>query len=356
MRVYPGNAQHIGSRKEQQDAFGFSDPKDRTFLAHGGFLAVVCDGMGGHANGREAAQAAVSRFLASYGAKTVQETPEEALRRALFDANEEVRSLAEAAGQAGNCGATLVAAVIRGDRLFWTSVGDSRIYLCDGKGLRQLTTDQIYARKLELAVQKGILTEEDASVHPDREALTSFVGIESLKEFEVGSLEDPLQEGVSVLLCSDGLFKVLSDPEILALFHRDSTRWAETLQQEVFRRNHPHQDNVTVAILGTSPPRRLSGPRRNGGRRWVGGLLAGALLAGAGSWWWISRRPAAPTVPPVAAIVRPEIPVSGDGGKSLSEDRRGVLSPDGKGQPVPSSAPPASHDVAPTGGNVSSDL
>lgn len=355
MRVYPGNAQHIGSRKEQQDAFGFSDPRDREFVAHGGVLAVVCDGMGGHANGREAAQAAVSRFLASYGAKTVEEPPEEALRRALFDANESVRALAEAAGQLGNCGATLVAAVVRGDRLHWVSVGDSRIYLCDGKGLRQLTTDQIYARKLELAVQKGILTEADAAVHPDREALTSFVGIESLKEYEVGTLEEPLREGVAVLLCSDGLFKVLSDPEILSLFQRDPTRWAEALQGEVLRRNHPHQDNVTVAILGTSPPRSRSGSRRGNRGRWVGALLVGALLAGGGGWWWLSRCPVAPASPRVAVVDSSDRPVSGDGAKQASADHGEVRSSDQKSVPSGTRVLTGPGTVSPVREGVSQD-
>ena len=51
MRHLPAHAQHIGSRRYQQDSFGFADPDDDDFLAHGGFLAVLCDGMGGMEHG-----------------------------------------------------------------------------------------------------------------------------------------------------------------------------------------------------------------------------------------------------------------------------------------------------------------
>ena len=54
MKIVAGNAQHIGARQEQQDSFGFSDPGNEAFVAHGGFLGVVADGMGGLSHGSEA--------------------------------------------------------------------------------------------------------------------------------------------------------------------------------------------------------------------------------------------------------------------------------------------------------------
>src|SRR5437016_4842993 len=90
MKLRVGNAQHIGKRSEQQDAFGFSDPKDSRFRKHAGFLGVVADGMGGTANGRAAGRAAVRAFLQAYQAKTPKESIVAALDRSLQEAHRAV--------------------------------------------------------------------------------------------------------------------------------------------------------------------------------------------------------------------------------------------------------------------------
>jgi protein phosphatase len=370
MRVVPGNAQHIGARAEQQDAFGFSDPSDRAFVGHGGILAVVCDGMGGHANGREAAQGAVRSFLDAYGAKIPEESPDDALKRALLAANGEVRRLAADLGQEGNCGSTLVAATILGDRLQWASVGDSRIYLYDGRVLRLLTTDQVYARRLEVAVRRGILSEEDAARHPDREALISFIGIEELREYEIGSLPDPLSSGAMVLLCSDGLFKYLGETEMLAAFDPDPNRWAENLVGAVTERGNPRQDNITVAILAVDPPPSSSRtlllrgrgkggivevPRRLTGKILSVGVLLLVLVLGAGVWWFREGR-SVPAVSQGVSSDRAATTSSDRGaGNAASPDRGGAVSSDGGARAVVSSDDAAKAVGFPAGAALSGD-
>ena len=73
MRYLSGDAQHIGSRHYQQDCYGFSDAGDLKFIEHGGFLAVLCDGMGGMERGDLASQAAVRAFLDAYALKTISQ-------------------------------------------------------------------------------------------------------------------------------------------------------------------------------------------------------------------------------------------------------------------------------------------
>src|SRR5690242_21476088 len=94
MRYLPGNAQHIGARQSQQDSFGFGDPDDQAFIAHGGFLAIVCDGMGGMEHGDAASRTAVKAFLEAYARKTPQESIPAALERSVHEANESVVELA----------------------------------------------------------------------------------------------------------------------------------------------------------------------------------------------------------------------------------------------------------------------
>ena len=128
MRFAAGNAQHIGSRPQQQDAFGFSDPSDARFVTHGGFLGIVADGVGGLTHGLEASQSAVRAFLQAYQQKSESESIPEALRRSLREANAAVlRVASEPSGE--GAGTTLAAAVLHETALYWIAAGDSRIYL-----------------------------------------------------------------------------------------------------------------------------------------------------------------------------------------------------------------------------------
>src|SRR5258708_7794356 len=112
MRIAPGNAQDIGARTDQQDAFGFSDPGKSGFVSHGGVAAVVADGMGGLAHGAKASKTAVHTFLLAYEAKTPSEPIPDALQRALLEANRAVCSLAAGADMKSGVGTTLAAVVI----------------------------------------------------------------------------------------------------------------------------------------------------------------------------------------------------------------------------------------------------
>src|SRR5580698_5519707 len=123
MKFSAGNAQDIGAREEQQDSFGFSDPSDKAFVRHGGFLGVVADGMGGLSNGREAGAAAVRSFLAAYQAKPASESVADALSRSVGEANQAVRQIVQN-GSAHDAGTTLAAAVVLDSELYWIAVGD----------------------------------------------------------------------------------------------------------------------------------------------------------------------------------------------------------------------------------------
>jgi protein phosphatase len=253
--VEPGNAQHIGSRSEQQDAFGFSAFDDLNFVAHAGILAIVADGMGGLALGKDSSVTAVHTFLATYTDKSPDEKIAAILDRSLHSANRAVNRKAAEAGVEGEAGTTLVAVVIHENLLYRIGVGDSRIYLFrDGK-LKQLTTDYNYGRVLDRMVEKGEMSETEAAAHPSRAALTSYLGKAELDEYDQPS--DPtieLQPGDKVLLSSDGLFGFLPEDEIACLMSLAPQQAAEAMVQTTIDKKNPYQDNVTVAILGYKLP------------------------------------------------------------------------------------------------------
>ena len=256
MQVHPGNCQHIGARSSQQDAFGFSDKDDQAFVAHGGVFVVVADGMGGMAYGCEASHIAVQIFLRSYMAKLTDESVPMALLHALGDANQAVVNLSQEVGEE-NVGTTLVAAVVHGEDLHWVSVGDSRLYLLRQGKLTQLTQDHVFAVELDRDAANGVISLEEAKCHPERPALTGYLGLPELDLIDQNPQAFTLLDGDQVLLCSDGLYAAVDDKEIAACWSGDSQQLAEELVMLVLAMERPGQDNLTVAVLGldaTSDP------------------------------------------------------------------------------------------------------
>lgn len=248
--VNPGNAQTIGSREEQQDAFGFSDIGDEDFTQEWGVLAVLADGMGGLQGGKEVSHIAVQSFLEQYVQSTELKSIPEKLLSSLETANVAVLEYAREHGLMGRVGTTLVASVIFRNELYWLSVGDSRIYHNNGEVITQLTTEHKYAKELDDMVAQGMLTADEALLDPQRESLTSFIGLEKIEKMDLSMESLPLEKGDSIILCSDGLYGSLSDEEIREVCQYLPTQEAaEELIKLVLTKQMPHQDNATVAIL-----------------------------------------------------------------------------------------------------------
>ncbi|MBF0229876.1 MAG: trypsin-like peptidase domain-containing protein [Desulfamplus sp.] len=255
MKISPGNAQHIGKRKEQQDSFGYSDIEDKEFVRHGGVLAVVADGMGGLACGADASRLAVKIMMREYMTKSEDEKVVEALKRSIITANEAVHSMAMEKGLEGETGTTLVAAVVKEKTLFWISAGDSRLYLLRNGNITLMTQDHNYANELAKEVKKGSITREEAANHRERNALTSFLGLTDLPEIDRNIRPFPLESGDRIMLCSDGLYNTLSEKEIAkGLKCPNPNDAAESLINDVLKQERKNQDNITVAILGLDEP------------------------------------------------------------------------------------------------------
>lgn len=247
----PGNAQAIGSRHEQQDSFGFSDPQDLSFSAHGGLLAIVADGMGGMERGADASRIAVRAFLDAYGAKTPDERVERALYRAIETSDRAVFDFAASAGLEREVGSTLVAAVFIDNGLQWISAGDSALYLRRAPDLTLLTHPHTLAVRLETLVASGKLSADAARLDPDRDALTSYIGAGGLPEIDASAGPSPLAPGDCVLLCSDGLYRALSAEEIGDTIDRARTGQdaSDALVERAIGKYVPNQDNVTALCI-----------------------------------------------------------------------------------------------------------
>ena len=125
--------------------------------------------------------------------------------------------------------------------------------MTDGQSLTPLTEDHIYAQTLKHAVEKGMLRLEDALAHPERDALTSYIGDKTIRIVGKGSLKSSSEglppNGFMLLLCSDGLYKTLSENEILEVYSPEPEGWARTLVKSAIAQKRLFQDNVTVLCL-----------------------------------------------------------------------------------------------------------
>ena len=253
MRFLPANAQHIGARRSQQDSFAFGDPTDSEFIAHAGFVAVVCDGMGGMEFGDTASRTAARAFLDAYQSKAPEETIPDALERSVRAANDQVVSVAHKYGLSEGMGTTLIATALHETSLYFISVGDSGVFVLSDGQLQMINRPHVFANLLDAAVERGALSPADAENHPERESLTSFIGAESLDEIDHNREPYLLKENDVVLLASDGLFKTLSTGEILACLHGDPQSWPDALVEQTMAKQRDHQDNVTVLAIAMQP-------------------------------------------------------------------------------------------------------
>lgn len=249
MRYLPAHAQHIGARHYQQDSLGLADPEDHAFLAHGGYLAVLCDGMGGMEHGDIASQTAVRATLDAYALKTPDESIPAALERSAREANERVIEAALNLGLKEGVGTTLVAAVLHSGFLYFISVGDSAVFHVRDGLVHMVNRPHVFANLLDQAADRGQISRSEAAQHPERESLTSFIGIHQLEEIDHNLEPWPVSEGDTILLASDGMFKTLEPEEIQACLTGHPQSWPQALVARTLAQGNPGQDNVTVVSV-----------------------------------------------------------------------------------------------------------
>ena len=241
--ITPYNAQHIGRRAEQQDYFAYSDIFNKEERMLMGAVSVLADGMGGLENGREASRTATEVFLREYRAGMVRGLEvNDALVKAAHAANRAVLSIEGA-------GTTLCAAVIKRWRLYWLSIGDSRIYLYRNGSVRRINIEHNYEQVLKRMAENGEISRSAAYSDPNRAALTSYIGMNELEEMDINPGIFPLISGDSILLCSDGLYRSLSEAEMSRIIYDADDDVCDVLVEAAMKKNIAAQDNITVVLM-----------------------------------------------------------------------------------------------------------
>jgi protein phosphatase len=212
--------------------------------ATGGQLLLVADGMGGHRGGATASHTAVT-VMAERFAASAATPPTEMLRSAIAAANARIYEQAQQEPALRGMGTTVVALHIDARRNggVVAHVGDSRAYRYRAGRLEALTTDHSVVAEMQ---QRGLLSAEEAAVHPRRNEILRSVGV--LDHVDVDVREISIRPGDHFLLCSDGLSGVVRDDEIAAAIRSRQTQDAvDSLIRLANERGGP--DNITVQIV-----------------------------------------------------------------------------------------------------------
>lgn len=195
-------------RSQNQDTYQM-EQIDRDTL-----LCVVCDGMGGAKSGNVASSLAADVFVQevrrTYSATLEQGQIDQMLQGAVKLANFTVYDQAQQFEEFSGMGTTLVAALIRGEEVTIANVGDSRAYGINQNGIHRLTVDHSL---VELMVQRGEVTPEEAKTYPGKNYITRAIGTEAIVECDLFHMD--AQKGDCLVLCSDGLSNMIDDQEIL---------------------------------------------------------------------------------------------------------------------------------------------
>ncbi len=228
-------------RQNNEDYFGIFDPETDELMERRGVLAVVADGMGGHFSGSKASRAAVEVVGDAY----YRESDEEAVTRLEAAVKEANATVFETVGEGrkGLAGTTCTAAALFPDRLHIAHVGDSRAYLVHEGKISQLTEDHSLVGEM---IRRGSISKEKAMNHPRRNVITRAVGFSGKVEIDIYEAV-PIQGGDSVLLCSDGLFTMLEESEILKVA---STMTPNDACAELVKlaKSKGGEDNITIVI------------------------------------------------------------------------------------------------------------
>ena len=231
-------------RDNNEDSFGHA------WLDDGSLFVVVADGMGGHEAGEVASGLAV-QVIEEVVCRETQGDPRERLYGALMEANAAILEEGSRSGKRG-MGTTAITAIFKGSETYIGLIGDSRLYQIRHGHLVWRTIDHT---RVQMLVDQGEITPEEAKDHPEAGMLTRALGHSKMADgrpLEPDVISEPLvlEEGDTVVMCSDGCHDLIDDWEVAQVVAgKTCLEAAEALIDLACERGG--HDNVTVAVMNT---------------------------------------------------------------------------------------------------------
>lgn len=226
---------HAGGRAYNQDCAGWREAGDHTCW-------VLADGLGGHAAGEVASEAAMEGALAAFAARPG--TDADTLDRCISRAQDVVHTLQVGDARLGSMRTTLVVLAASASEARWAHVGDSRLYAFREGLVDARTSDHSVPQAL---VEAGEIAPEDVRGHPDRNRLLRALGGPDAPRSSVSEARD-VQVGDAFLLCSDGLWELVTEDEMQSTLAEAATpeAWLLAMERILAKRASGHHDNYTA--------------------------------------------------------------------------------------------------------------
>ena len=243
MQVEYAKVSALGDRQDNQD-------RAAVVVADDAAMLLVFDGMGGHSDGARAAETALrivqDRFMAT---RLPVLDPQGFLYGALAHAHDEVVALGRDVAVDFRPRATCAICLIQEGGSFWAHIGDSRIYQVRGEHVLTRSRDHSH---VEVLIQEGAITEEEALDHPMRNFVECCLGGDAPVPDMSITAKKPLRPGDVLLACSDGLWSGLSDDDMAEIASPGDNNLAENLKAlsiKALNANSPYSDNTTGTAL-----------------------------------------------------------------------------------------------------------
>lgn len=213
-------------------------------------VAVLADGMGGHAGGALASQMACDEFIRAF--TTAEGSNRSRLIDALQHTNEAIAATVDVNPLLSGMGSTLVGVTFGRDGVEWISVGDSPLILYRRGEIAYLNEDHSMAPELDRLAEAGEITEEEARRDPRRHMLRSAVTGDDIDLVDVSKRPLQVEPGDYIILASDGL-QTLDEAEIVRIITAYAGDGASAVANALIRAveavKDPHQDNATVVVV-----------------------------------------------------------------------------------------------------------
>lgn len=276
-----------------------------TFDSPNGRVVVVCDGMGGQNAGDVASQLAVA-VIQDILSDNKFNTPEEAISKSIMAANQAILHRSSQNQDLSGMGATCVMLIISDNKVYYGSVGDSRIYYITRDSIRQITKDQSYVQTL---VDAGEISQEAAEHHKDKNQITNALGLDGMTPPVICQMPITPEPGSAFLLCSDGLSGMLNNSMIKQVVSNNSSSLAERAKELVnLANNAGGLDNITVQLVefpnGAAASAGMVSPviaqqirnkeKKNALTYWIVAIVCVLLAIGGVTYWFISKEDPTP--------------------------------------------------------------
>ncbi len=243
MQIEYAKVSALGDRQDNQDRAAVVVSEDAAMM-------LVFDGMGGHSDGAKAAQTGLKvvqdMFMA---AKLPILDPEGFLYTALARAHDEVVRLGHELAVDFRPRATCAICLVQENGAYWAHIGDSRIYQVRGGQVLTRSRDHSH---VEVLIQEGAISEEEAADHPMRNFVECCIGGDAPVPDMSITTKKKLEPGDVLLACSDGLWSGLSDADMAEIGKPGDDNLVENLKAlsiKALNANSPYSDNTTGTAL-----------------------------------------------------------------------------------------------------------